>query len=101
MAINGNNALATYNPVLNLTPVAPRHSGTVRFGVVGYGYWGRNVVRNLHTTSGVEISAVCDQNSAARRRVHKTYPHVYVSADASEILTSPDIDTRMRPVVRA
>ena len=35
---------------------------------------------------------MCDQNSAARRRVHKTYPHVYVSADASEILTSPDID---------
>jgi predicted dehydrogenase len=64
----------------------------VKFGVVGYGYWGPNVVRNLHTTSGVEISAVCDQNPAARRRVHKAYPHVYVSGDANEVLTSPDID---------
>ena len=93
MAINGSNTLATYNPALNPTAVvAPRHSGTVKFGVVGYGYWGPNVVRNLHTTSGVEISAVCDQNPAARRRVHKAYPHVYVSGDANEVLTSPDID---------
>jgi predicted dehydrogenase len=96
MATNGNNALLTYDfpPQISSIPAmpAPRISGNVKFGVIGYGYWGPNVVRNLQTTAGAEIAAVCDKSSASRRKVHKSYPHVYVSAEASEILTSPDID---------
>ncbi|MBZ5706051.1 MAG: Gfo/Idh/MocA family oxidoreductase [Acidobacteriia bacterium] len=64
----------------------------VKFGVIGYGYWGPNVVRNLQTLEGAQVVAVCDKSSAARRRVHKTYPNVYVTADASELMSSPDID---------
>jgi predicted dehydrogenase len=64
----------------------------VKFGVIGYGYWGPNVVRNLQTTTGAEISAVCDKSSASRKKVHKSYPHIYVTADASELLSSPEID---------
>jgi predicted dehydrogenase len=92
MATNGNSALANYDSSTHLPPLQTRRSSTVKFGVIGYGYWGPNVVRNLQTTVGAEIAAVCDQSSAARRKVHKTYPHVYVSADATELLTSPDID---------
>jgi predicted dehydrogenase len=92
MAINSDNALATYDQLPRSYSVAPRTSNTVKFGVIVYGYWGPNVVRNLHTTVGAEISAVCDKSSAARRKVHKSYPHVYVAADASEIMTSPEID---------
>jgi len=64
----------------------------VKFGVVGYGYWGPNVVRNLQSLAGAEITSVCDKSSAARRRVHKNYPNIYVSSDASEIVSSPDTD---------
>jgi predicted dehydrogenase len=67
-------------------------NSTVKFGVIGYGYWGPNVVRNLYTMAGAELVSVCDKSSAARRKVHKSYPQAYVTADASEILTSPDID---------
>jgi predicted dehydrogenase len=92
MSTNGNTTLVNYSfPPLSSVPA--RHvSGTVKFGVIGYGYWGPNVVRNLHTTPGAEIGMVCDKSSAARKKVHKTYPHVYVAADAHEILTSPEID---------
>src|SRR5579862_8600581 len=91
MATNGNSALLTYN--LPAVPNPARNlSGTVKFGVIGYGYWGPNVVRNLQTTPGAEISAVCDKSSASRKKVHKAYPHIYVAAEASEILTSPEID---------
>jgi predicted dehydrogenase len=92
MAINGNNALASFDPSPLMSSVHVRTSSTVKFGVIGYGYWGPNVVRNLQTTPGAEIAGVCDQSSAARRKVHKTYPQIYVSGDSSEILTSPEID---------
>jgi predicted dehydrogenase len=93
MAITGNNALASYDQAPHLAPVpVTATTATVRFGVIGYGYWGPNVVRNLQIISGAEISAVCDKSPASRKKVHKTYPQIYVTADASEIMTSPEID---------
>jgi len=67
-------------------------SSTIKFGVVGYGYWGPNVVRNLHSMPNVDITAVCDKSSDSRKKVHKNHPQTYVTADASEIMTSPEID---------
>jgi predicted dehydrogenase len=93
MSTNGNTALINYDLPAQLATVPMRSiSGTVKFGVIGYGYWGPNVVRNLQTTPGAEIATVCDKSSASRKKVHKTYPHLYVAADAAEVLTSPEID---------
>jgi predicted dehydrogenase len=93
MSTNGNTALINYDFPPQLAPVPVKSfSGTVKFGVIGYGYWGPNVVRNLQTTTGAEIGAVCDKSSTARKKVHKTYPQIYVTADSAEILTSPEID---------
>ena len=64
----------------------------IRFGVIGYGYWGPNVVRNLRSLDSVELVAICDQNEAALRRVRQAYPDVLATSDSSELLTSPDID---------
>ncbi|HKS74412.1 MAG TPA: Gfo/Idh/MocA family oxidoreductase [Terriglobales bacterium] len=74
------------------TSTAPRIVGAVKFGVIGYGYWGPNVVRNLQSLTGAEITAVCDKSSAARKRIHKTSPNIYVTADASELVSSSDTD---------
>jgi predicted dehydrogenase len=64
----------------------------IRFGVIGYGYWGPNIVRNLQSVEGASVVAVCDSNPNAQRRVKQAYPAVHVTADCNEILTSPDID---------
>jgi len=89
MSSNGNIAVASYAA----PAVAPaKIIGAVKFGVVGYGYWGPNVVRNLQSLAGAEITAVCDKSSAARRRVHKSHPNLYVTSDATEIMTSTDAD---------
>jgi len=63
-----------------------------RFGVIGYGYWGPNIVRNLRSLSSAEIVAVCDKSDASLRRVKQAYPDLHVTSDPSEILCSPDID---------
>jgi predicted dehydrogenase len=64
----------------------------VKFGVVGYGYWGPNVVRNLDRLETAEVVAVCDKSPASRKKVAKAYPDVLVTEDSAELMSSPDID---------
>jgi predicted dehydrogenase len=64
----------------------------IRVGVIGYGYWGPNVVRNLHNVDGSKVVAICDKDPDALRRAKQAYPNVQVSQCCSEVLSSPDID---------
>jgi len=64
----------------------------VNFGVIGYGYWGPNVVRNLANLDGSHVVAIADLSAAARKRAQKAYPSVHVTSDASEVIKSPKID---------
>jgi predicted dehydrogenase len=64
----------------------------VKFGVIGYGYWGPNVVRNLDQLDGSVMVAVCDKSPAARKRIHKAYPHVKVVSETADLLSSTAID---------
>jgi predicted dehydrogenase len=64
----------------------------IRVGVIGYGYWGPNVVRNLHSVDNCSVAAVCDRSSAALGRAHKAYAGVELTTDFSDLLTSTSID---------
>jgi predicted dehydrogenase len=64
----------------------------MNFGVIGYGYWGPNVVRNLASLGGSQVVSIAEMSSAARQRAHKACPGVYVTSDARELLTSTEID---------
>jgi len=64
----------------------------IKFGVVGYGYWGPNVVRNLDRLDETKVVAVCDKSIAARRKVAKAYPDVLVTDDSAVLMCSPEID---------
>ena len=64
----------------------------LRLGVVGYGYWGPNVVRNFAAQSDCRVTTICDGAPAARARALSHYPAARVVADAEEVLTSPEID---------
>jgi len=69
----------------------PQGSEIVKFGVIGYGYWGPNVVRNLNQLEEAQVLGICDKSAQARRRVQKAYPHVEVSSDPRELLSSSKI----------
>ena len=64
----------------------------VRVGVVGYGYWGPNIVRNLHGLDGCQVAAICDKDSAALQRANRTYPAVGLTTEIDEVLHSTAID---------
>jgi predicted dehydrogenase len=64
----------------------------IRFGVIGYGYWGPNVVRNLSNLEYSEVAMVCDSSAAAQRRIQKSYPNMKVVSDHWEVVTSKEVD---------
>ena len=64
----------------------------IKFGVIGYGYWGPNVVRNLTAIDGSEVLLVCDKSPDARRASQRAHPGIPVTADADELLSSTEID---------
>lgn len=61
-------------------------------GVIGYGYWGPNIVRNFHRPDRSAVSMVCDKSSDMLRRVAQTYPSIPTTTNADDILTSKNID---------
>jgi predicted dehydrogenase len=67
-------------------------TSVVRMGVIGYGYWGPNIVRNLSALDDCELLAVCDKNPNALKRAQRMYPAVRVTTDYTEVLCSTDID---------
>ncbi len=64
----------------------------IKVGVVGYGYWGPNIVRNFSKIDNMEVVVVCDTNPHARARVRDEYRGVQVVSNFHDITSSPYID---------
>ncbi len=64
----------------------------INIGIIGYGYWGPNIVRNFNGLDETKVLAVCDSNQEALNRARKIYPQITGIRDCDSILTSPEID---------
>jgi predicted dehydrogenase len=64
----------------------------INVGVIGYGYWGPNIVRNFNSIDGTKVLIVCDKTQASLKRVRKVYPNMTLTSDCNDIVASPDID---------
>jgi predicted dehydrogenase len=64
----------------------------IQLGVIGYGYWGPQIVRNFSSIDGCEVRSVCDRSPHALRRASQAYPHLQVTLDDTEVLGSASID---------
>jgi predicted dehydrogenase len=82
----------TVAAVSDQEPRARKSTDPIRVGVIGYGYWGPNIVRNFNALDRCEVLAVCDRNAKALNRAQKTYPGVHLTTDFTEVLESPHID---------
>lgn len=50
------------------------------------------MVRNIDQLDGSKVVAICDKSPASRKKIQKNYPNVLVTADAAELMSSPEID---------
>jgi predicted dehydrogenase len=64
----------------------------IRIGVVGLGYWGPNLVRNLFELMAVELVAVCDLRRERLELIRRRYPDVRRTTHAEELLNDPSVD---------
>jgi predicted dehydrogenase len=64
----------------------------VNIGVIGYGYWGPNLVRNFAELSGGRVAAVSDLSSKKLELVQKRFPGVKTTSDYNDLLKDPAID---------
>ena len=64
----------------------------IGIGVIGYGYWGPNLVRNFSAVEGARVDAVSDLSPARLGVVKSLYPAVEVTTDVDELLARPSID---------
>jgi predicted dehydrogenase len=66
--------------------------GNINIGVIGYGYWGPNLVRNFAEIPGVQVRTVSDFKPELLAKVQSRYPSIQVTTDCRDIFTDPKID---------
>ena len=64
----------------------------MNIGIIGYGYWGPNLVRNFSLVNNCKVKMVSDFRQDRLVIVSKTYPGIKVSTDPDDILLSKEID---------
>jgi predicted dehydrogenase len=72
-------------------PEAAAHA-PVRIAVVGLGYWGPNLVRNIQACAGAELVAVCDRRQEALDKVAQRFPAARTTTRLEEVLAADDIE---------
>ena len=78
----------------HIPPLFPQEAPAevVRVGVIGYGYWGPNIVRNLQGQKHTQAFMVCDKNPLALARLRKVYPDIHTVSDPLDVIRSTEID---------
>jgi len=64
----------------------------INIGIIGYGYWGPNLVRNFAETPGATVAAVADLDKAKLELVQRRYPAVKTTTDFRDLLNDSSID---------
>ncbi|MBD2501909.1 Gfo/Idh/MocA family protein [Anabaena azotica] len=64
----------------------------IRIGVIGYGYWGPNLVRSFAEVPGAEVVAVSDLNVERLAKVQSRYPAIKVTTNSQELFADRQID---------
>ena len=64
----------------------------IRVGVIGYGYWGPNLVRNFMLAPGSAVTRVCDLREERLTSLQKIYPALKTCNRPDELIDDPEID---------
>ena len=64
----------------------------IRIGVIGYGYWGPNLVRNFYETAGVQVARVSDLRTDRLELLSARYPTIQTTRDSHELIDDSAID---------
>lgn len=63
----------------------------IKAGIIGFGYWGKNIARNFFHSPLFDLVTITDPDPARQEEAEALYPTVAVAADESVIINDPDI----------
>jgi predicted dehydrogenase len=78
-------------PVQRTLPVS-EPAKIVRVGVVGLGYWGPNLARNLAAIPDCELAWLCDASPQAREHLERSFPSARSTGDINDLLADDQLD---------
>ena len=64
----------------------------LRVGVIGYGYWGPNVLRNFMESPHCTVVGLSDVNESRLELARRRYPTVATTTDSASLIVRDDID---------
>lgn len=64
----------------------------IRVGLIGLGYWGPNLARNVMAAEGLELAMLCDLNRDRLARYAGLYPGARTTTNVEELVTSDAVD---------
>lgn len=64
----------------------------IRVGIIGFGYWGPNIVRNFCANDRCRVVKICELSQSALDRAGKAYPSIDRTSDFRDLLSATDID---------
>lgn len=65
---------------------------SINIGVIGYGYWGPNIVRNFFATPDCIIKMVADGRDERLNLLARTFPSITGVKDGADVINNKDID---------
>jgi len=65
---------------------------SVKVGVVGCGYWGPNLVRNLRQASDCTLKLLCDVSEQRLRHMNRIYPDLQTTTRFEDLLQDSEIE---------
>jgi predicted dehydrogenase len=66
--------------------------GMMGIALVGYGYWGPNLVRNFNNTEGAQTIAICDSDPEKLSIIKRHHPGIVATTEFRNLLRDSRID---------
>jgi myo-inositol 2-dehydrogenase / D-chiro-inositol 1-dehydrogenase len=67
-------------------------SSKLRFGLIGFGAWGRHHAQAITNTEGADLAAISAPSDASRSAARDSFPNAATFADYRELVQRDDID---------
>lgn len=64
----------------------------LRVAIVGFGYWGPNLVRNFTDNDYTNVSMICDLDVGRREAARRRYPGIEVTGSYGDVCNSSSVD---------
>jgi predicted dehydrogenase len=65
----------------------------MKIALIGYGYWGPNLAKNLYINKNIEFVGICDQNLTKLKKAKEVYgENIFYTTDYKEIMKDNSID---------